>query len=384
MNISHTKVNQLTQKRKYFKMIGIYRECCGARNMWKKIITTIVLILIIAGAIFWYLWYKDQDHKTPTIHSKTVTVTTATAKSETWNNEVLTTGTVDSFHGIMIKAEVPGRILKVYIKSGESVQAGQSLFQLNPSALSDKLAAAKAIEIDNTSLYHQQLTIFKKGFGDSEQLKSAKADYLSGKAKISAIEAKLALTLVKAPLAGKLGLRLVKLGEYVKTGQDLIRLKVHHELRIEFSVPEVYLNQLRLGQKVNVISRAFPKKIFNGKVYAINSHIDPATRSINLRATLDINDARLYSGLFAEVYLQLDKKHQVIAIPQTAVMYSISGTSVYKVANGKAERINVVTGDRQGAEIEIKSGLKAGDTIVSVGQVKLRDGDLIKSNRSRK
>lgn len=348
--------------------------------MLKKFISIIVIIIVVIAALWGYHAFKET-HQKPTAVPKVapVTVGLSTAKEENWPEQVVTTGEVTSVHGLMVSAEISGRVTKVYVKSGQMVKKGQALFQINPATLLAKLESVDArLKLAKVN-YEQQQEIYKKGFGSKILLATAKSRYTATIEEAQQAKAQLNLAEVRAPVAGRVGLRIVKLGDYVDAGSALISLDVKSALRVDFSVPQRYLSQLRLGQTVLVQSEAFPGKVFKAKLYAINARITPEVRSVRLRAMLQTPAKEVLSGLFGAVRLNLTESNPVVVVPKSAVTYNISGSTVFIVnqTTHKAESVVVKTGSYRGGSVALLSGVKAGDWIVISGQNKLRDGALV-------
>jgi membrane fusion protein (multidrug efflux system) len=338
-----------------------------------KRISLLVVIIIVVAAIIWAVEHFSVTAPAVAQKPAPTVVTVAIAKSENWPKELATTGTISSIKGIMVDAETAGRVTKVFIKSGQVVKQGQPLFQINPAIRSADLQAIKAkLKLQRVNM-EQQEKLFAKGFGSKIILDRAKSLYQSTKEQVQSAEAKLDLSLVRAPIAGKLGLHLVKRGDVVEVNQPLISLETNSALRVDFSVPAIYLNDLKIGQHATVFASAFPKEPLVATVYAINARVSQESRSIHVRALLKNPSKKLLSGLFAAVHLQISAKRPVIVVPETAVTYDITGSYVFEVVDGKAVKVRVTSGEHRGNKIAVLKGIKADAKVVSVGQNRLRD-----------
>jgi membrane fusion protein (multidrug efflux system) len=198
---------------------------------------------------------------------------------------------------------------------------------------------------------------------------------------------------ITAPFAGKLGIREVNLGQYINPGDAMVTLQSLNPLYVNFSLPEQDISYLRLGQKVGVKVDSYPGTEFRGKLTAISSKVDPQTRSISLQATIPNASYELVPGNYAQVKVYRDKAMDVVVVPQTAITYRLYGDSVYKVVdtgkkdkNGKAliyaELGLVKVGPNIGANVVIEKGVKAGESVVTAGQIKLQTKTRITPDRS--
>src|SRR6185312_15707205 len=207
-------------------------------------------------------------------------VAAAPVKLELWQNEINAIGTLNSNQGVIIKPEIDGRITQIYFRSGDSIQAGAPLVQLNPETLKADLAAAKAKATLSEANYKRALELFKRRVSSPVELDTASSTYQADQSNVARTQAQLDLTLIRAPFSGRLGLRQVDMGDYVNKGDPIVTLDAIDPMRVDFKVPEVYLNQLAIGQTVVIHSSAFPKQTFTGQIYAFDSQIDPDTRSL--------------------------------------------------------------------------------------------------------
>lgn len=334
------------------------------------VVLLMIILLLIAAAI----WVELDNRKTaPPVKVPPTVVQITQVKSESWPKMFSTTGVISSWQGITVRAEAAGRVTSMYVDSGQQVKAGQPLFQINPATLNAQLSAAQAQLTLAEASYTQQKKLYISGNASMIAFDRAKSAYQSAQDRVSQLMAELDLTKISAPVSGTLGLRLVKLGDYVTVGAPLIHLRTNHTLRLDFSVPQSYLLDLKLGQTVDVKSDALPGQTLTGKIYAINSSVNENGRAIDARAILKNQMNRTISGVFCYVVVNLSKNRQVNVVPQTAVGYDINGAYVYRVVNGLAIQTPVKLGDMRGDDVAVLAGLKAGDDIVGLGEVKVHD-----------
>jgi membrane fusion protein (multidrug efflux system) len=341
------------------------------RTLW-------ITILVIAACIgiFYHFYHKDSGkaEKTAGTGMPPTPVHTAAVKIQNWQTQFQATGTLNAESGVMLKAETTGRVTKIFFESGQKVKAGDPLLEINPSILKAQLNAAKAQGALSKGSYERALKLYERKVISKQDLETAQANNASDQAKAEQIQAELSQNLVHAPINGKLGLRLFNLGDYVKQGQDLINLQSTDILRVDFAIPGNKIHALSIGDKVTIQTDAYPDKQFTGKVTAIDSAIDPATRTVSVRAEVPNTEGKLFPGNFAQVTLYVGKGQPLVTIPQTAIVYAAENNYVYVVQKNHAVKKNIDIAEQSKTEAGLKSGLQAGDVVVTEGQLKIGDG----------
>lgn len=335
------------------------------------IITVVVIVLIIAYCAYLFRFHKNSQLVHPRATSAII-VPFATAKAALWHERIEAIGSIAAMKGITLKAEVPGRITRIFVHAGEHVSKGQKLIQINAKVYQAMVNTTKA-QLD---LSEHNFKRMSKLYSDNAVSKS-KYDQAffkrnADKAKYQHALAQLHLTTIHAPFSGRFGLKKVFVGDVVSTGDSLANLQADHELRVDFSIPGRYSKAVNIGDNVVIKTNVYPEKKFKATVYAINTRLTMPTRTLNVRARLQSN--QLMPNTFAEVMLYLSHAKPVIVIPQTALIKSINGDYVYKVINGQALQTVVHAGDRRKNVIAIVKGLNDGDTVVNGGQNKFSNG----------
>jgi membrane fusion protein, multidrug efflux system len=288
-----------------------------------------------------------------------------------WQEQVHSTGTLTADQGIMVKAEVPGRVTRVYFKSGQLVKQGDPLVELDQSILRAQLQNFQAQLRLNELQYKRYSDLYKKHFVSTSEYDTAAANLQSTQAQVAQVQAQLNQMLIKAPFSGKLGLAQVDLGDYVSAGQIIVNLQDTNPMRVDFSVPEVYLSKVAVGNTVLVHSNSSPGQTFKGNVYAFEASIDPNTRTLAMRASVPNTDNKLIPGSFVDVTLLLGQAAKLLSLPQTALISSLEGDYVYRAINGRAVKTPVVVQKRSSQQAIISSGLTVGDTVITDGQLKI-------------
>ncbi|MEK7245236.1 MAG: efflux RND transporter periplasmic adaptor subunit [Pseudomonadota bacterium] len=303
-----------------------------------------------------------------------VPVEIAKALSAPLAETVRAVGTLRSDESVIVRPEIPGRIVETPFAEGQVVAKGALLFRIEDNILKAELVEAEAAYNLSRQNNVRARELMEKGAGTARARDEAFARMEMDKARVDLARARLATTRIQAPFAGIAGLRKVSVGDYVVPGQDLVNLESIDTIKLDFRIPERYLGQLAVGQKVSADMDAFPGRVFDGQVFAIDPRIDEAGHSIAIRATLSNPDRVLRPGLFARVGLMVRERTSSIAIPEQAIMPRGDKFFIYKVVDGKAALTPVEIGRRASGRVEITRGLEAGEEVVVAGQLKLQDG----------
>ncbi len=333
--------------------------------MQKRAIVALVIIGLISIVFFCTSCSKKGGGMPPAV------VEASPVKLQSWQTQVQAIGTLSASQGVVIKPEVGGRITGIYFHSGDHVQANAPLIQLDPQILKAQLAVSQAKIILSKANYNRFLQLFAKRVSSQADLDTALSTYQSDTATLAQNQALLQQTLIRAPFEGRLGLRLINLGDYINAGDPITNVQDLDPIRVDFSVPEVYLGQLGIGEKVLIRTKAFPNQTFEGKVYALDATVDPNTHGISMRASIPNKNQKLLPGIFVEITLLTGKPEKVITIPETALSYAEDGQYVYKIVNNLAIKTKIQTGEHKNNQVAVLSGLKEGDVIVSAGQFKI-------------
>jgi membrane fusion protein, multidrug efflux system len=332
-------------------------------------ITLSFVTILVSSALVPTFSYASGESAAPEIPPTLVEA--SKAKTEYWQSEIQATGSLAAVQGIMVKPEIEGRVTQIFFKSGDYVKAGAPLIETNPDILKAQLSYAKAQYVLSQGDYHRAIALYQRHVLSQADLEKSKAALDSNKANFDKAQSQLNQTLIRAPFAGKLGLRLVNVGDYVSPGQNIVNLQAMDTLRIDFSVPETFFNQLAIGEHVNVHTTAYPNQTFTGTVYAFESAVDPNTRTLSVRAYIPNPQEKLLPGNFVDITLFSGKKTPTVTIPQIAVVTSAEGNYVYKIVNNKAVQTNVSLGERRGDIIAVLQGLNSGDEVITAGQIKI-------------
>jgi len=361
--------------------------------MTKRMIIMLVAVGVLFGGLFGFKAFLGGVIK-KSISAQGVppqTVSTAKAQFTEWQGEFQAVGTLRAVRGADVAPELSGVITAIHFQSGQAVTAGAPLVQLNAEsdlARLQSLAAAADLAQANYERDKKQLEFQAVSQAvvetDAATLKSARAQ-------VAEQQALLNKKLVRAPFEGRLGIRAVDVGQYVNAGAKLVTLQALDPVYVDFYAPQKSLGKIALKQKIVLTTDAFQGQQFPGEVSSIDPKVDPATRNVQVRATVRNPKRTLLPGMFATVVLASGGPQRFLTLPQTAVSYNPYGDTVFVVeeSKGKDEKVALVaqqkfvtTGETRGDQVAILSGIKEGDTVVTAGQIKLRSGFPVIVNNS--
>jgi len=343
----------------------------------RKVIFILVILLVIAIAakrgFDLYVGMKKAEYmadmKTP--------VEAATVVNQDWPTKIQATGTLNAEQGIMLKSEAAGIVTAVYFKSGQTVKAGAPLLDIDPGILKAQLAAAQAQADLTSGDYGRAIELFKRGALSKQDMQTALANKQADAAKVQALQAQLNHNVIKAPISGKLGLKLFNLGDYITIGQSLVNLQSIDPLRVDFSVPENNVGEINKGDTVVLSTGNNTTQTFTGTVSAVDSAINIDTRTLSVRADVPNPAQKLLPGMFVQVTLYTTGAGKPLAtVPQIAVVYDANGDYVYKIVDDKALKIPVKIIKENKQQVAV-TALQAGDRVVTQGQLKIHEGALV-------
>jgi len=343
------------------------------------------LLAVVVGGIVYFEFFRANLIKGIFANNKPppATVSIAEGKSEVIPNLLIVVGELAAVHQVNVTSDVSGRITDIMFTPGSNVKAGSPLVQLFDGPEQGDLANFKALATGAQLALDRAKQLASRQFGPQSTVDAAQATYDQANAGIAKTEAIISQKLVRAPFDGELGVRHVEVGQYLTAGTQIVTLTDLSQLYANFAVTEKDSGQLKVGQTVRVAVDAYPGRTFEGKMTAIEPQIATDTRNIRVQATLDNPDRILKPGMFTTTTVVLPDKPPVVTVPETAVDYTLYGDSVFLITEKKeddgktgltAVRTFVRTGNRINGRAEVLSGLKAGDRVVAVGQLKLQSG----------
>ncbi len=337
----------------------------------------ITLLVLIFGGIAGYLYNKFSSLAAMDFTPPPAVIAAGSAVAETWPSSLEAVGTIRAVRGVELAAEASGEVIQITVESGDQVTAGQLLLTLNDSVeQASKKRQEANLELARL-LFERDASLVKQKSIPQSQYDRSRADLDSATAQLAETEARLDNKRVVAPFSGTLGIIRAKLGDYIESGDSITTLQDLSALEVDFSVPARHAPRLKPGLTVTVTTNAYPDQQFPARLQALDARVDAGTRNLSLRAILEESEG-LLPGMFARLSIDLDRPQRVIAVPETAVSYSLQGNTVFVIAEDDegllVEPRVVKTGPARENQIAILSGLEAGERVVIAGQNKLYRG----------
>jgi len=357
--------------------------------MTKKIIFTIVGVLVMIGILGGIKGL--QINRMIAIGSQSApppaTVTTAMVRSESWEDLIPSVGSLEAVQGVMLTAELPGKVVRITFEPGTKVKAGDLLLQQDISSEEAQLRAAEAaVALAKLELERSRKLLTKKAVAQAKY-DSDEAQYKQAVAQIDGIRATIRKKTIRAPFAGSLGIRMVNLGQILNEGEPIVSLQTIDPIFVNFSLPQQQFAQVKPGLKLRVTADALSGQVIEGEITAISPEVDAATRNIRVQATVANSQERLRPGMFVNIALVLPSREEVLVIPTTAVLYAPYGDTVFVIKKKETEKgvqpsevveqKIVQLGEKRGDFVALVSGLDNGETVVSTGVFKLRNDQAV-------
>jgi membrane fusion protein (multidrug efflux system) len=354
----------------------------------------VVGVLLVVGAIAgWKIITVRAIIAKMSAQKQPPTVVSAMkATEEIWQRRLHAVGSFAAAEGITVANELDGTVTKIAFESGAQVSKGDLLVQLDVSTEQAQLASAEAgADLAHLNLKRAQ-ELRAKDTNSQAELDVGEAQARQTAATADVIRATIAKKTIRAPFSGRAGIRQINLGQFIKGGTAIVPLQAMDPLYLNFFLPQQDVTDLKVGQAVQVTVDAYPGVTFDGAITAINTKVDDASRNILVQATVRNADERVRPGMFGGVDVVLPAQDKLVTLPQTAISYNPYGNSVYIVEDkGKdADGHPVLTvrqqfvqlGSRRGDQVAVLKGVKAGDEVVTAGQLKLRNGSSVQINNT--
>jgi membrane fusion protein, multidrug efflux system len=311
------------------------------------------------------------------------TVTTATVGAESWETALSATGSLTAVQGVTVAAEIPGKVVKLAIESGMAVKKGDLLLSQDTSSEEAQLPGAIAQATLARSEQERAAKMLAEKIISQSDYDKAVATHQQALSQVNNIRATIAKKNIRAPFSGRLGIRQVNLGQLLRERDPVVTLQSLDPIYADFTFPQQELSRLHQGLPVRVTCDALPGVTMEGRVTALNPLVDADTRNLRVQATLSNRNEKLRPGMFVTVAVGLPVKQKVSTLPATAVLYAPYGDSIFvlednKKGKGKVLRQQFVRlGEKRGDFVAVTSGLKEGETFVSTGVFKLRNGQAV-------
>ena len=354
--------------------------------MLKKFSITTLIIVVVVGALVGtkLMQFAAMGAAGAAMVIPAETVTATTAQEQNWETKITATGSAVAVQGVTVAAEMAGKVTKISFESGATVAAGDLLVQLDTSTEAAQLEAAEAAAALAKLNLERAKELREKNTTSQADLDGADATAKQAAAQAEQIRAVIAKKTIRAPFAGRLGIRLINLGQILKEGDPIASLQTLNPIYVNFSLPQQRLAELAVDGLVRVTSDAAPGETLLGKITAVNPDVDAVTRNVRVQATLANDGDRLRPGMFATITVVLPHTDNLRVIPASAVLYAPYGDSVFVIDEKKNEKTGatekilrqqfVRLGRTRGDFVAVISGLKEGESIVTSGVFKLRPG----------
>ena len=355
--------------------------------MIKRFILVILVLAAVFGGIFFYKYQQTQKMAAQMEKPQPpATVASTVVRKEDWTPYLNAVGSLVASQGVDVTTEVPGQVSAIRFRSGQKVEADEPIVQLDDSVdradLQGLVAERRLAEVqfERMSRLYKQQSVSKSDYDEAR----AKLD--AARARVTAKRAVIRKKAIRAPFTGQLGIRQVDLGQYLEPGTPVVSLQALDPIYVDYSLPEHHFARLHEEQAVKLTVRAHPEQEFEGRISAINPGVDPGTRNVRIRATVENPEGRLRPGMFAQVRTVLPRREDILTVPRTAVTYNTYGDSVFVIQEKEDDKVvqrrQIQTGEVRDGRVEVVSGLEEGDTVVRAGHQKLRNGQAVQIDNS--
>ena len=361
--------------------------------MIKSIVLAVFGLILIIGAIGGVKGFQIRDliAAGASMTPPPTSVTAAEATRTEWQTSLNAIGTLEASQGVVITADLPGRVSRLLFDGGELVSKGDVLVEQETSTEDAQLSAAQSDLVLAKNNLDRVSRLWRSRVVSRSEYDAANSQATAAQAQVDSITASLEKKQITAPFDGRLGLRLVDIGQDLAQGVPIVSLQAFDPMRVNFSLPQGALAQVKQGLNVQVTTNAVPDRVFEGVITAIDTEINPATRTVRTQATLDVQtDAGetlpdLLPGMFASVEVLLPEVKPVLMVPLTSISFATFGDSVFVLETDDNDQLVarqqfVQLGERRGDFVEITKGLEEGNVVAKDGVFKLRNGATVSIN----
>lgn len=358
--------------------------------MKKSMSKRMIIMLVIVGAVFaaiiaYQMFVASMMQQFLASNAQPpATVTAMQVKRELWQPQLSAVGTLRAIQGVDITAEIAGIVKRVHFKSGDEVNKGDLLLELNSAEEAAQLQSLQA----SRKLAEINLDRDKRQFAvhaiSKSKLDATQAELTSRIAQEAQQQAIIDKKRIRAPFAGRLGISRVNPGQYLNMAEAIVSLQNNRALYIDFNLPQKYVGQIRQGQVITVIDAQNSDMAISGSISTINSVVDKSTRNVQVEGLIDNSSGTLLPGMFVNVKVDSGEAQQLLTLPQTAISFNAYGSTLFvaKAVQGAeegksqlvAQQVFVKSGDKRGDQVVILEGIEEGDTVVTSGQLKLKNG----------
>jgi len=358
------------------------------KRMTIMIFGVILLVAAIGFVVFRNIMQQIAQGSAP---QPPMVVTAMKAATQEWQPQLNAVGSLRAVRGVDVTTEIAGLVREIRFKSGDEVKAGAVLIQLNADSDLAQLASLKAAaDLAQITLTRDRVQLAAEAISQA-QIDNDEADLKSKRAQAAGQQATIDKKTLRAPFSGRLGITLVNPGQYLNPGDKVVTLQTIDPIFIDFNVPQQQISEVSLGQPVTVVSDAYLAQTFSGKVTAIDAKVDTATRNVQIEATVTNPKRLLLPGMFGRSAVDSGEKKTYLTLPQTAITYNPYGATVFVAVDKKdakgnpqlqAQQIFITPGPTRGDQVAILKGVSEGATVVTSGQLKLKNGSPLRIDNS--
>lgn len=338
---------------------------------------------VVFGGVLGFVQFRQymMGQFFATMPKPVVTVTTEPAAAAEWRDTVAAVGTLAAVNGVQVSSATAGLVEQINFESGQTVQKGDLLLRLDSQVEQGDLRSALAdLDLARTTVQRSR-ALSRTDAVSQAALDKAEAELKVKQAKVEALRAQIDKKSVYAPFGGVLGVRKVDLGQYLQPGQAIVNLQDLSVMLVDFSVSQKDFELLAVGQPIRMTTDAWPGRVFDGAINAIEPQVDAKTGMIGVQGRFVNREGLLRPGMFARIEVERPSVAEVVTVPVSAVSYSLYGNAVFVVKDGEdgkqAERVTVDLGERRDGRIAVLKGLAPGALVVTSGQVKLENGSKV-------
>lgn len=360
--------------------------------MLKRMIIMLCAIGVVFAALAWFVNFRAGmiSQVMASLADPPQTVSTTAAQMSDWQSSITAIGTFRAVNGADLSLQQPGIVDTIHFESGKDVAAGDALLDLRKEDDVAKLQSLQATADGYGITLRRDQGQLKINAVSQATVDSDAVNERNALALVAQQKALVDQKTLRAPFSGRLGVRQVDVGQYLTAGTTIVTLQALDRLFVDFTLPQQAIDQVKVGQDVVARVDAFPDRSFKGTVQAFNSKVDQTSRNVQVRALFDNADRKLLPGMFARIDVNVGRPTSYLTLPQTAIVYNTYGESVFLAiksdAPGKqglvARQTFVKTGHTRGDQVAVLSGIDQGATVVTAGQIKLRNGTLLKVDNS--
>ncbi len=359
--------------------------------MAKRMILMLGVMVVVLTTLGFIKFRQVQSalHAAAAFQPAPEAVTSIVARQEQWPATMTVIGTMEAVHGVMVSADLPGTVAHITFDSGKSVRQGDVLVELDTRQERAQLAALEAQRDLARVNFARMQQLANEGVVSRMEYDQATAQQRQTEANVGEIRATIERKTIRAPFSGILGIRKVNLGQYLAGGSPVVPLQSLNPIYVNFGVPQQVAGKIQVGRSLRVTSEGLAGQVFTGRITAIDSVVDEATRNVQVQATLPNPEGKLRPGMFVQVELVLGASRPVIELPASAINYAPYGDSVFIVTDLKDRNGQTYRGVRQqfvkiegsrGDQVAVVSGVNPGDEVVTSGVFKLRNGAAVQVN----